>query len=146
MKKETLESKILPKSLSTIFKYHILPVPPTVLPVVGLCEMFPLGFRICIIQFFQKSTLNCRQTSPMTTDLFVLNKKIQYKWNLKFNLEWLHMYYVINVLWKPANSQPIVFWPEGLVPDQARNSLLYSHYCTRSQNFEIFTSQKFLIF
>ena len=29
---------------------------------------------------------------------FVLNNKIQYKWNLKFHLEWLRMYYVINVL------------------------------------------------
>ena len=153
MKKETLESKILPKSLSTIFKYHVLPVPPTVLPVVGLFEMFPLGFRICIIQFFQKSTLNCRQTSPMTTDLFVLNNKIQYKWNLKFRLEWLRMCYVIDVLGNPANSRFSSVSDRKYLCLTRREtwvtivqSLLYSHYCTRSKNFEFFSGQKFLVF
>ena len=100
---------------------------PLVEFTTGLFEMIPLAFRICIIQFFQKSTLNCRQTLAMTTDIFVLNNKIEYKWNLKFHLEWLCMCYVIGVLEKSANSQPIVFSPEVLLSDQTRN---LSHYCT----------------
>ena len=52
------------------FQILLLPDSPLVKLTSGLYQMFPLGFRICIIQFFQKSTLNWRQISAMITDIF----------------------------------------------------------------------------
>ena len=149
MKKETLESKILPKLLLIIFKFQYfrfsLARVPTVKLTSGLFEMFPLGFRICIIQFFQNSTLNCRQTSAMTTDLFVLNNKIQYNWKSKISSR--IMYYLIDVQGKPANKQPIGFWPELFRRGSSSEELVplkYDCHCySRSQNFSSFSGHIF---